>query len=90
MRPEELSVMSNEECVLTIRGLPPFKSKKFDIKEHMNYADLAEVNKKAFNMDAIPNLRFKSFFGIEEKEAEKVAEKGKQRKKQKIGGLVNA
>lgn len=90
MRPEELSVMSNEECVLTIRGLPPFKSKKFDIKEHMNYADLAEVNKKAFNMDAIPNLRFKSFFGIEEKEAEKVAEKGKQRKKQKIGGLANA
>lgn len=71
MRPEEIFVMSNNECLLTIRGVYPFKSEKFNIKEHPDYSGLAECNKKYFNMDVIPNLRYKAFFGIEEAEKDK-------------------
>lgn len=43
---DELSVMPGDECILQVRGLPPFKSKKYNPKEHCNYQFLADANAK--------------------------------------------
>jgi len=81
MNPDELAVMPNDECVLSIRGVYPFKSKKFMIEEHPDYNKLAEVSKKQFNMEIIPNFRYRNFFGLEsfksgeEKQEERRGEK---------------
>lgn len=45
---DEVGRMSNDECILFIRGLKPFKSKKFDIKSHKNYKKTADFDKKNY------------------------------------------
>ena len=46
MTPDELRVMDNENCILFIRGLHPFFSKKFPLEKHVNYKDSGDGNKK--------------------------------------------
>lgn len=42
--PAEVSLLRDDECLLFIRGLRPFKSKKFNIKAHRNYKKLSDYN----------------------------------------------
>lgn len=37
MTPDEIRKMPGDECIVQIRGLPPFKSKKYDITQHKDY-----------------------------------------------------
>ena len=37
MEVNEVLVMPQDECILVIRGLKPFKDKKFDYTKHKNY-----------------------------------------------------
>ena len=37
MTPSELATMPGDRCILQLRGLPPFYSKKYDLKQHPNY-----------------------------------------------------
>lgn len=37
--------MDNTQCILQIRGLPPFFSSKFDITKHKRYNLLFDFNK---------------------------------------------
>lgn len=47
----EVSLMKDDECLLFIRGVKPFKSKKFNIKSHKNYKKLSDYNKSnEFNL----------------------------------------
>ena len=39
---DELSVMDNNDCIVMVRGLPPFFTHKFDIANHPRYAELGE------------------------------------------------
>lgn len=48
MSQDELSVMDNSQCILQIRGLHPFMSKKFDITKHKNYGKLFDSDKKNY------------------------------------------
>lgn len=34
---DQLLALHDDECVLNIRGLPPFYGKKFDVENHVNY-----------------------------------------------------
>lgn len=43
---DELGRMDNSECVLFIRGLYPFKDKKFDYPKHKNYSQTGDADKK--------------------------------------------
>lgn len=45
---DELAVMDNSLCILQIRGLHPFLSKKFDITKHKNYKMLFDYAKKNY------------------------------------------
>lgn len=45
---DELAVMDNSLCVLQIRGLHPFLSKKFDITKHKNYKMLFDYAKQNY------------------------------------------
>ena len=47
MTPSELATMPGDRCILQLRGLPPFYSKKYDLKLHPNYRYTAEADKKA-------------------------------------------
>ena len=59
MTPSELATMPGDRCILQLRGLPPFYSKKYDLKQHPNYKYTAEVDKKknAFSLDRLINRR---------------------------------
>ena len=37
MTPSELATMPGDKCILQLRGLPPFFSPKYDLKQHPNY-----------------------------------------------------
>ena len=45
---DELAVMDNSLCILQIRGLHPFLSKKFDITKHKNYKMLFDYAKNNY------------------------------------------
>ena len=59
MTPSELATMPGDRCVLQLRGLPPFYSRKYDLKQHPNYRFTAEADKvkNAFDLDRLINLR---------------------------------
>ena len=45
MTPAELATMPGDRCILQLRGLPPFYSPKYDLKQHPNYRFTAEADK---------------------------------------------
>ena len=45
MSKDELAVMDGEECIVQVRGVRPFKVKKFDIEKHPRYHLLSDYNK---------------------------------------------
>ena len=45
MQLDELATMPNNECLVLIRGLRPFRTDKFDVTNHMRYGMLDEANK---------------------------------------------
>ena len=59
MTPSELATMPGDKCILQLRGLPPFFSSKYDLKQHPNYKYTAEADKKknAFALDKLINRR---------------------------------
>ena len=59
MTPSELATMPGDRCVLQLRGLPPFYSRKYDLKQHPNYRFTAEADKvkNAFDLDRLTNRR---------------------------------
>ena len=59
MTPSELATMPGDRCILQLRGLPPFYSKKYDLKQHPNYRFTAEADKvkNAFDLDKLIDRR---------------------------------
>ena len=56
MTPSELATMPGDRCILQLRGLPPFYSRKYDLKQHPNFKYTAEADKKnAFDLDRMIN-----------------------------------
>ena len=46
MSQDELAVMDGGHCILSLRGVRPFISKKYDITKHPNYKYLSDYDKK--------------------------------------------
>lgn len=60
MTPSELATMPGNKCILQLRGLPPFFSAKYDLKQHPNYKYTAEADKKnAFDLGKLINRKLK-------------------------------
>ena len=59
MTPSELATMPGDRCILQLRGLPPFYSPKYDLKNHPNYRYTAEADKKrnAFDLSKLIKRR---------------------------------
>ena len=56
MSPAELATMPGDRCILQLRGLPPFYSRKYDLKQHPNYKFTAEADKRnTFDLDRLIN-----------------------------------
>ena len=56
MTPSELATMPGDRCILQLRGLPPFYSRKYDLRHHPNFKYTAEADKKnAFDLDRLIN-----------------------------------
>ena len=46
MSQDELATMDGNKCILQLRGIRPFLSRKFDITKHKNYKLLSDYDKK--------------------------------------------
>ena len=58
MSVDELAVMDGGKCLLQIRGVRPFLSRKYDITKHPNYKLLSDFNEKnAFNIEKFLSTR---------------------------------
>ena len=58
MSVDELAVMDGGKCLLQIRGVRPFLSRKYDITKHPNYKLLSDFNEKnAFNIENFLSTR---------------------------------
>ena len=58
---DELAVMDGGSCILQLRGVRPFFSKKYDITKHQLYKYLADHDKRhAFNIEKYLNTRLKA------------------------------
>lgn len=44
--PGEVATLKNTECILKIRGVPPFKSKKYNLTKHKRYKHLSDSDQK--------------------------------------------
>jgi len=66
MTPAELATMSGDRCILQLRGLPPFYSRKYDLKQHPNYKFTAEADKRnTFDLDRLINRNRRPRLGEE-------------------------
>ena len=55
---DELAVMDGGKCLLQIRGVRPFLSKKYDITKHPNYRLLSDYDQKnAFDIEHFLSTR---------------------------------
>lgn len=60
MSMDEIAVMDGGKCLLQIRGVRPFLSKKYDITKHPNYKYLSDYDpKNKFNIEEFLSTRFK-------------------------------
>lgn len=58
MSMDEIAVMDGSKCLLQIRGVRPFLSKKYDITKHPNYKYLSDHNpKNAFDIEHFLSTR---------------------------------
>ena len=69
---EEISLLGKNECILSIRGIKPFLSKKYDIEKHKNYNLLLDSNENNFFEIKIKTTEEKVLEEIEK--AEKIIE----------------
>ena len=57
---DELAVMDGGSCILQLRGVRPFFSKKYDITKHPLYRQLSDYDKRnAFNIEKYLSTRLK-------------------------------
>ena len=60
MSVDELAVMDGEKCILQLRGVRPFLSRKYDITRHPNYKYLSDANpKNAFDVCKYLSTRYR-------------------------------
>ena len=60
MTVDELAVMDGGKCVLQLRGVRPFLSRKYDITQHPNYRYLSDADpKNTFNIERFLTHRLK-------------------------------
>ncbi|WP_320998757.1 VirD4-like conjugal transfer protein, CD1115 family [Hungatella effluvii] len=57
----EITTMPGDKCLLQLRGLPPFFSPKYDLKQHPNYRYTAEHDSKrnAFRLERLISRRLR-------------------------------
>ena len=57
----EITTMPGNKCLLQLRGLPPFFSLKYDLKQHPNYRYTAEHDSKrnAFHLERLTSRRLR-------------------------------
>ena len=57
----EITTMPGDKCLLQLRGLPPFFSPKYDLKQHPNYRYTAEYDSKrnAFHLERLISRRLR-------------------------------
>lgn len=46
--PSEVGLLKTDECLLFLRGVKPFKSKKFTLEKHKRYKLLSDYDEKIY------------------------------------------
>ena len=60
MTMDELATMPGDKCILQLRGVRPFFSRKYDLTKHPNYKYTADADKKlTFDVEALLSTKLK-------------------------------
>ena len=60
MSPDELATMPGDKCIMQLRGVRPFFSKKYDITKHPHYKYLSDFDKRnEFNIEKFLSTKLK-------------------------------
>ncbi|MBU5428406.1 type IV secretory system conjugative DNA transfer family protein [Tissierella pigra] len=70
----EVGLLKTDECILSIRGVEPFLSKKYDITKHKNYKELSDYDEKNIYRIKDPLMRKSENFFRDVKEVEIIGE----------------
>ncbi|MSU02151.1 VirD4-like conjugal transfer protein, CD1115 family [Tissierella pigra] len=70
----EVGLLKTDECILSIRGVEPFLSKKYDITKHKNYKELSDYDEKNIYRIKDPLIRKSENFFRDVKEVEIIGE----------------
>lgn len=70
----EVGLLKTDECILSIRGVEPFLSKKYDITKHKNYKELSDYDEKNTYRIKDPLMRKSENFFRDVKEVEIIGE----------------
>lgn len=70
----EVGLLKTDECILSIRGVEPFLSKKYDITKHKNYKELSDYDEKNTYRIKDPLIRKSENFFRDVKEVEIIGE----------------
>ena len=70
----EVGLLKTDECILSIRGVEPFLSKKYDITKHKNYKELSDYDEKNTYKIKDPLIRKSENFFRDVKEVEIIGE----------------
>ena len=58
---DELAVLDGEMCIVQVRGVRPFLSKKYDIVKHPLYKQLSDYDKRnRFNVEKFLSTKLKA------------------------------
>jgi type IV secretion system protein VirD4 len=61
MSVDELAVMDGGKCLLSVRGIRPFLSDKYDITRHPNYKHLSDADPRyAFDVERYLSTRLRT------------------------------
>lgn len=68
MDPAEIQKLPDDECIVFVRGLQPFKGKKYDYKKHRNYKYTGDANPKNQYKNLLNNTKPVNFREIDAEE----------------------
>lgn len=61
--PDEVGLLEGNECILSIRGIRPFKSRKYIIERHKRYKQLSDYDKKnTYKVEDAEKRKMDKFF----------------------------
>ena len=89
LTPDELAKMDNQKCIVFLRGVAPFFTRKYKYENHPNYKITGDNDpNKFFRLDEHPEV-FSKDSKVSRKVSKEMSERDRIRRKAKMSKIVN-